>query len=141
MIGKIYILEFDNTDKVYIGSTIKSLNRRLTEHHRDKKRYLEGKKKRKCSCIEYLNKNTKIKILEEIEVDNQYDKKLKYLEQEWIDKTLNCMNINKAIGYKDRTEYFKIFRKQYYSVNKEINKKKRQQKRLYTNWLKDFNIV
>ena len=42
--GKIYCLESDLTEKVYIGSTTGSLKRRLSCHEKDYKRYTRGVK-------------------------------------------------------------------------------------------------
>ena len=41
--GKIYILKCNITKKIYIGSTIQTLNRRMSEHKCSYKRYEEGK--------------------------------------------------------------------------------------------------
>ena len=43
-VGKIYKIIDNTNNNVYIGSTIKSLNRRLIEHKMDHNRYLNDKK-------------------------------------------------------------------------------------------------
>jgi len=67
--GKIYKLTSPNTDKVYIGSTIRTLNKRLTSHIRDWKL-----KRKDCGSTYILEKGDyKIELLEEVQVDSRKD--------------------------------------------------------------------
>lgn len=91
-IGRIYILESKNTDKVYIGSTgLKYLSQRLSGHKQKYKLYLN------CKWFNYYTSFDIIKeedvIIRELEYfvnikKNELEKK----ESEWIKKTQNCVN-------------------------------------------------
>ena len=42
ILGRIYKISSDQTDKVYYGSTTKTLNQRLSKHKKDYRQYLNG---------------------------------------------------------------------------------------------------
>jgi hypothetical protein len=52
--GKIYTIRSNQSDKYYIGSTCSPLNKRLYEHKRSYKRYLDGKLKMKTASYEIV---------------------------------------------------------------------------------------
>lgn len=54
-IGRVYIMKSPNTDKVYVGSTTKTLNHRLSKHKGDYNSYKAGKKTY-ITSIEILSK-------------------------------------------------------------------------------------
>ena len=145
MLGKVYKLVFDD-GSVYIGSTVKTTGRRLTEHFRDKKEYESGKRPRKCCCFDKLTPTTKIELLEEIPVMKAKDPDLLSLEQKWID-TIECINVNKSSGRKDRTEYINNWRNSnqdkclaYYLKAKESMIYKKKVKRLLIRELQNYNL-
>jgi len=91
MIGRIYYLRCDETNDVYIGSTIQTLKERLRGHIKDK--YCTSKLIIKYdSCI--------ILLLEEIEVENR--KELEKIERQYIE-TYVC--VNKMIPGRTDKEY------------------------------------
>ena len=80
--GTIYKLVSGN--KVYIGSTIQSLNRRLTEHRSEYKRYVAGKRPY-CASFDVIgDKKCKVFVLEKAYVKDEPE--LHQLEQKWISK-------------------------------------------------------
>lgn len=108
-IGKVYKIVSSQTDKIYIGSTTQSLNRRYNEH----------KCKNKNKIMFY--KNTKIILLEEIRYNEVVE--LKKREQYYLDITENTINQIKA--YESKDEKRKRMR-EWRNLNKDrINKSRR----------------
>ena len=103
-IGRVYRLYSDELS--YIGSTNKTLNQRLSEHKCDFKRY-------NCSSSAIIETgNYKIELLAEFQ--NIPERKLRKVEQEFIDKT-DC--INKYYSYREIIDgkfYCKICKKNIY---------------------------
>ena len=101
--GKIYKITSKQTDKIYIGSTIRSLSYRITEHKSDIKR-----ERYKCISGEILKYGDyEISLIENYPCNNVDE--LRKRESWYQTNTLNCININLA----RRT------RKQYFIDNKE----------------------
>jgi hypothetical protein len=115
--GMIYCLKSKHTDKVYVGSTEKTLDDRFRQHKRDYKKYLTGK----YSCItsfEILKYNDCwIELLEICECESKDI--LRRVEGEFITQ-LNCVNKNVA----GRT--YKEYQKEYRENNKEKSKEYRE---------------
>lgn len=109
MIGRIYKIYYN--DIVYIGSTIKTLRRRLSYHKSDYKRYL-NKKRDNIAIFEYFTQhgvdNFKIELIKEYEVCDK--KHLSVYEQLWMNKLKN-VNTNKA--FRIRKLYDKKHHKEY----------------------------
>ncbi len=82
MTGKIYKLTCE-TGKIYIGSTSRTLNKRLQEHK---------SLKNNCSSKDFINPS--IELLEEIETENREE--LRKKEREYMEKII-CVNKNKPI--------------------------------------------
>ncbi len=128
--GKIYKI-IDNTNgNIYIGSTIRSLKRRLQLHIHDlkKKVYL-------TSSEIIKNGNYKIELIENYSCNN--DEELRKREQYYID---NNKCVNKKKSYSNRKEiklYFKNYHKKYdkewYDNNKKYKKKYMKELRIYKN--------
>jgi len=126
--GKIYKME--NQYGVYYGSTIVSLNQRLSEHKYDaKNRNCTSKILFQNGCI------PKIELLEEVEFDNI--KELRYREAYYI-RNLDCVNIQipdrtPKEWMKKNQEKKKEYDKVYFQKNKEQNKEKiaQQKKKWY----------
>jgi len=86
MKGYIYKITSPSTDKIYVGSTILSIKRRLDCHK---------KKSNDCSSSEIIKYgDAVIELLEEIEYENK--KELRRLERKYCDEYKNVIvNINK----------------------------------------------
>jgi len=115
MKGRIYIIRSKQTDKVYIGSTVQSLNKRFRLH-----------KIQDCTSQEILKySDAEIILLECYECENK--EQLKNREGEYI-RQYNC--VNKNIAGRTRKEWIednKEYFKEYYQENKEkLNEKKKE---------------
>ena len=116
--GKIYILKHKDSDKQYIGSTIKPLNIRLSNHKTDYKRYLKGKKNY-ITCFELFDlgiDDVYIELLENCPCDNVI-----YLETRETYHIKNNECINTRLPYRtpeEWQEYFKV-----YDLNRKESKK------------------
>ena len=121
MEGKIYKIISINTDKIYIGSTTKSLTERLQGHEYNYKQFQNGKHNYVGSYAIILEGNCEIQLLEEIE----YKTKKELLEREgyYIQKYKDiCVNKNIAGRTyqqycKDNAEKFREVVKQYRKDN------------------------
>ena len=117
MFGRIYIIKSSQTDKVYIGSTVETLNKRFREH----------KCSKTCTSREILKYDDAEIILLECYDCETYEE-LRKKEGEYI-KQYNC--VNKLIAGRTKTEYYednkekiKEYRKEYRQENKEkLNEK------------------
>lgn len=92
--GKIYALKSPDTDKIYIGSTSRSLSQRWGEHKADI-RYLQAnnpKKGYKKTTATEITKygNAYIELIEEFKCESRED--LLKREREIILKHSNCVN-------------------------------------------------
>lgn len=129
--GKIYKIINDATDKIYIGSTIQPLSKRLSQH----------KHKKSCCSRELLELgNCKIILIENFKCDNK--EQLTAREQYWIDNSSNCINknmkANVLIKYKDNPkEYMKQKRK---NSEKRIAYRKEYYQKMKQNKLSQKNI-
>ncbi len=91
MTGKIYKLTCE-TGKIYIGSTSRTLNKRLQEHK---------SLKNNCSSKDFINPS--IELLEEIETENREE--LRKKEREYMEKII-CVNKNKPICNENEKKCF-----------------------------------
>lgn len=97
MIGTVYKLTSPHTDKIYVGSTLNCLRKRLYQHKR---------KTNKCSSKQIVDcGQVCIEPLVVVEVENRHQ--LREIEKQHIND--KCVNIN--VPNRDT--------KQYYSDNKE----------------------
>ena len=119
---RIYKLTSPHTDRVYVGSTVQTLNRRLHEHRSDYNLYQD------CSSCELLKLgeyDVKIELLEEIEIEHTRELKRKRCEQKWIDCTENICNIRRAEpARRNRKEYMKEYRQKNKERLKELASEK-----------------
>ena len=99
MTGRIYKIVSPNTHKIYVGSTFDTLSQRFRHHT-----YEWRNKKRCCTVKEVLDAGDfKIELLEEIEVENKSELRMK--EQEWAEKLSNIIvNKNKAFSTLEQTK-------------------------------------
>jgi len=127
--GKIYKIVCKETGKVYIGSTKKSLNRRLQEHKQDYKRYCEEKKNYITSFEIFKKNNYEIVLIEEYPCDSR--QQLETRERYYIE---NCECINKTIPTRTKQEYcdenkakIQEYKKEYNIQYRKENKEKIQE--------------
>ena len=103
MNGKIYAIKSNQTDKVYIGSTIRPLNRRLDGHKSDYKSYLNDKFSYVTSFEIVKFEDCFIELLEEVMCQDKIE--LHKIEGQYI-KEMKCVNKNipgrtqKGISYR-----------------------------------------
>ncbi len=125
--GKIYkIVNDDIPNMVYIGSTTRSLNRRLAEHRYDSANYC--KKDRVASSTKLFQTGTpKIELIEEFKCKTQRELRVR---ERWYIENNNC--INTQIPTRTPAEYMRYWRKknkehlkQYW---KNYNAKKKENK-------------
>lgn len=126
--SKIYKICDLNEEMIYIGSTVKKLYERLSQHKYNYKKYLEDKKIIPSTVFKIFEKygleNCKIYLLEEFPCENK--EQLLKKEGEYI-KNINC--VNKCIAGRtekewkeDNKEKIKILLKEYKKNNrKKIN--------------------
>ena len=129
--GKIYKLTSSQTDKVYIGSTIKSLNDRFSGHKYHYKSWLKSQVNKITSCDLLQYTDVKIELIKEFPCESR-----KELEKEEGKMILDNNCVNKEIAGRTRKEYrddnkdkIKIQMKEYRAVNK--NKINEQSKKKY----------
>ena len=97
--GIVYKISSPNTDKVYIGSTIRTIKQRLQEHKSTYKRYMDGKYRLVTSFMILENDDV---VIEEVEkLENVTMKELHLREAYLIRNTENAIN-NHIPG---RTQY------------------------------------
>lgn len=123
--GKIYKIISQQTDLIYVGSTIqKYLCSRLVTHKQCYNKWLKND-------FHYITSYELIKyddvkiVLIELYPCNSKDE-LRQREQYYLDNTLNIVNHQRAHGRKDRTEYLKNYNiktKQQRHLKYEANKK------------------
>lgn len=139
MKGKIYALKSNQTDKIYIGSTIDRLSNRKAKHKYKYKQFLKSNYHYVTSFDLIKYDDCYIELLQEINIDNK--KELYNIEGEWIKKTKNCINKqiagrkvsqwwldnkNKMKIYNQRRDKQKTkkYHNDYYHKNKELINKK-----------------
>jgi hypothetical protein len=110
--GKIYKLTSSQTDEIYIGSTIKSLNNRFSGHKCSYKRWLKGQMdKYKTTSFDLLQfADVKIELIKEFPCETK-----KELEKEEGKLILENNCVNKCVAGRTKKEY----RKEYDAVNKD----------------------
>ena len=135
--GKIYKLVSSNTDEIYIGSTIKTLEKRKYGHLSAFKQWKDGKPNTSLSSFRIIEAgDVEIVLLELYPCDTKNE--LFYRERYWMEK-LKCVNIYRPIvgqvetkeiekKYKEKNKE-KIFRrsKEYNEKNKEELSEKRKE--------------
>ncbi len=114
--AKVYKIVDNTNGNIYIGSTCKSLCKRLAQHRYDYKKYLSGESHYMSSFEVLKNENYNIVLIENVENCISKEELLKR-ERFYID-SLDC--VNKVIP--GRTH------KEYYVVNKEGILQKQKEK-------------
>lgn len=130
MKGFIYEIKCNETNEIYIGSTIQTIKARMNQHRQIKR----------CASKQIIERNNYVvNILEEVEFIDINDLRIK--EQYYIDTT-TCINKMKAFYTVEDKELNKIKNKdkikEYYEVNK--NKILEYKKQYYQNKINSNNI-
>ncbi len=95
--GKIYKIVCNKTGLVYIGSTCKTLDKRLKQHEYDAKRYLDKTANKYVSSIYVIICNDyKMELIENYPCNHK--KELETKERHYISNVEYCVNM---IGYMD----------------------------------------
>jgi hypothetical protein len=111
--GKIYSIRSASTDKFYIGSTCQPLHKRLFEHRRQYKCYLNGKNNYVSSFALIENGDEYIELIENYPCKDKNE--LHKREGEIIRKNKGkCVNqvVAGALVDKTKKEYMVIYRKE-----------------------------
>jgi len=116
--GKIYAIKCNETDDVYIGSTIQTLKERLRCHKRDMKRWKNGKRRYTTSFEIVKYDSCYIELLEMYPCNSKEE--LLKKEKEYME-SIEC--VNKCRPFRTDEEK-KEYGKEYYEANKEKNKQK-----------------
>ncbi len=124
MTGLIYMMVCNITGKSYIGSTKRSLNRRMNEHKSHYKSWMEGK----CDFITSFKIIEQgdycYRILETVESDSK--QQIEARERYYIENT-DC--VNEVIPHRTKKEYDddnKEKKKAYCEANKEAIKARKR---------------
>ena len=127
--GKIYKIVSNHTDKVYIGSTVQSLSKRIGGHRSQYKRYLEGKISIYTSFEIMSYPDAKIYLIENFKCQSKNE--LECRERYFIE-SMNCCN--KFIPTRTPKEYrednkdkIKDKIKKYREDNKDKIKKQKEE--------------
>jgi hypothetical protein len=107
MIGKVYILQSLNTDKVYIGSTFQTLEERFWHH--------KAMSNETSSYLVIDKGDATIELLEEIKVIDEPE--LRFYEQQYLELYRDvAVNDRGAFGINEERK--RIGKKEYYEKNK-----------------------
>lgn len=126
--GIIYAIRSKQTDKIYIGSTCKTIHKRFRQH-KESYNYYKNYNINYCSSYEILKFNDAfIEALEDVEFTNKNI--LLNIETEYIIKNKNiAVNIRQSLTEKEKKEYrennkdkIKEYQKKYKEKQKNKNK-------------------
>ena len=106
--GKIYKIECGETGRIYIGSTIQTLNKRLNQHKTDTKRL------GKCVTKDFINPS--ISLIEDYPCDT--NTQLLTRERYYMENT-DCINTVRPIISKEERKEFAIQRSRIYSNSEQ----------------------
>jgi uncharacterized protein (DUF2344 family) len=122
-LGKIYKIECNVTEKVYIGSTCEpTLARRLTKHLTNYKRYLNGTYSYVSSFDVLQNRNYDIVLIESYPCNSKDEL---HARERYYTNNIDCVNKIKNQGmYHEIGE--KEYQKQYHEKNKDKLKEKHE---------------
>ena len=96
--GKVYMLSSPTYPKVYVGSTIQKLSRRMSRH-RGKQNTCRSKE-----LFDACGDTVKVEILEEVQVSDR--RELERVEVKYL-KKYKHMLVNKNMPYRDRKERYR----------------------------------
>lgn len=124
--GKIYKIVSENTDKVYYGSTCNILSKRLSQHRKNYKCYLNGKYNFVSSFNVIEHGNAKIYLVEEFPCNNKME--LEKRERYHIEHN-ECVNMiipsrSRKEWVKDNKTHLKEYHKKWRDGNTEYKEKR-----------------
>ena len=123
--GKIYKLTDNTTKNIYYGSTCQLLKERISQHKKDYKGYLKGKRHYRKSYDIIKNNNYTIELVEEFKSNNK--KELLERERYYIENN-NC--INEQIPNRTQKEWYKDNKKEYSKKCKEWYENNKERKKI-----------
>ena len=148
--GRVYKIVHNQSDLVYIGSTLNQLKYRWRDHKNSYKKWPNSRTK--CAIYEYFDEygieNFICVLIKEYEVEDRAH--LRAYEQLWINK-LRCVNKQCAFQpiplkeykkqyYKNNQQKLKEISKQYYNDNKQkLSEYKKQYRKDNQQKLKEKN--
>lgn len=95
-LGTVYRITCDVSDVTYVGSTLRSIDKRLLEHISDSRAWAAGSAKRSCSIfphiVEHGAEHFKIEVIKQYRVVDA--RHLRVYETLWIKQTPNTCNHN-----------------------------------------------
>ena len=125
--GKIYCIKSKNCDSVYVGSTYKTLARRLREHENYYNGRNNGKKYPLCYSQEIIKHGDyEIYELEKYPCSSRRDLRKR---EGYYQLMMNC--VNKNIAGRTRNEYMKENKEKYREYMKEYYKENKEKHREY----------
>lgn len=119
--GKIYKIVSNQTEDIYIGSTVQALSVRLACHRRDYKNYKDGKHTNVTSFDILKYGDAKIYLIEEYPCDN---KEQLFAREGYYIKKLDC--VNKQIAGRGKKQYHQDNKEQLNEKSKERYKNNRE---------------
>ena len=106
--GRIYKIKSPQTEKVYIGSTIQTLQNRLIKHKSGYKRYQSGKGNNMTSYEILKHGDATIELIDEREYETMTE--LQYKEREYIELHKNAVNKQKPLLKENERDQYDIYR-------------------------------
>ena len=112
---QIYKLTSPNTELVYVGKTIQTLAKRISEHRSNHKRYVSGKTSYVCSSIKVIEfGGAVIELIEETDDESR--------EAHWIRELAACNHQKLEVDWSDhatKAEYDRKYNQKHYQANKD----------------------
>ena len=119
--GKIYKIVCNKTGKIYIGSTVSKLSKRLSQHKEKYKKYLNNTYHFLTSFEILKNDNFQIVLIENIPCNNKEE--LFRRERYYIE---NNKCVNQKIPIRENREYYELNKEVIDKYNKEYKIKNRE---------------
>jgi len=115
--SKIYKIVSDQTNKIYIGSTIEALSRRMTKHRNDYRRWKNGKRNYITSFEILKYDDAIIELIEKYPCDDKDELRAR---EGYYQKKLKDKSVNQRIAGRGSKEYYQDNKD---SINERRNKK------------------
>lgn len=125
--GKIYKIISNETDKVYIGSTIQKLNMRIVQHRKDYRKYINNEYHYVSSFDILQYPDAKIILIETYSCDDK--EQLRAREQYYIETTINCANKNYAYIADKSQEWHNRNKERTAEINKESYERNKERRK------------
>ena len=120
--GIVYLIYFEKL--AYVGSTVKSLIKRMNGHRNDYKCWKEGKTGYSSSFEIIQHDGYEVMVIEEIKNETEYD--LRCRERFWVEWYGKDNLVNKLIPQQTREEEVEYYKKYRASNRDERNRKRRE---------------